>query len=83
MLGQHEQAYATVTPYLERNAADADALMVALQAIYQVHAEGKSIGSPEQDNAKAVLYAKAYAAANGPSQALVDKWLQFLGAGTK
>jgi VWFA-related protein len=77
-LGQHELAYATVQPYLERNAGDADALMVALQAIYQIHAEGKSIGSPEQDHAAAVLYAKAYAAANGPNQALVDKWLQFL-----
>ena len=77
-LGRHEQAYATVEPYLEKNAADADALMVALQAIYQVHADGKSIGSPDQDRAKAALYAKAYAAANGPSQALVEKWLQFL-----
>ncbi len=79
-LGQHEQAYATIAPYLERNTTDADALMVALQAIYQIHAEGKSVESPEQDRVKAALYAKAYAAANGPSQALVDKWLQFLSA---
>jgi hypothetical protein len=79
-LGQHEKAYATVGPYLEKNAGDADALMVALQAIYQVHAEGKTIESAEQDKARAALYAKAYASANGPNQALVDKWLQFLGA---
>jgi hypothetical protein len=52
--------------------------MVALQAIYQIHADGKTIAAPEQDNAKAIQYAKAYAAANGPSQALVEKWLQFL-----
>jgi VWFA-related protein len=77
-LGQHAQAYATIEPYLDRNPSDADALMVALQAIYQAHAAGKTIGSPEQDNAKAVQYAKAYAAAKGPSQALVEKWLQFL-----
>jgi VWFA-related protein len=79
-LGQHDQAYATIEPYLERNTTDADALMVALQAIYQVHAQGKSLGSPEQDRAKAAGYAKAYAAAKGPNQALVQKWLQFLNA---
>jgi VWFA-related protein len=81
--GQHPEAYATIAPYLARNENDADALMVALQAIYQAHAEGKSIETPEQDKAKAVEYAHAYAAANGPNQALVDKWLQFLGAGGK
>ena len=81
--GQHPEAYATIAPYLARNESDADALMVALQAIYQAHAEGKSIETPEQDRAKAVEYARAYAAANGPNQALVDKWLQFLEAGNK
>jgi VWFA-related protein len=78
MIGQHEQAYATVTPYLASHGSDADALMVALQAIYQVHAEGKSLDTPEQDKAKATEYARAYAAAKGPNQALVDKWLEFL-----
>ena len=77
-LGRHDQAYATIAPYLEKNATDPDALMVALQAIYQVHAQGKSLGSPDQDLARAAAYAKAYAAANGPNQALVEKWLQFL-----
>jgi VWFA-related protein len=82
-IGQQEDAYATITPYLAKNQTDADALMVALQAIYQVHAEGKSIETPEQDKAKAAQYARAYAAAGGPNQALVDKWLQFLGATSK
>ena len=80
-VGQHQDAYATITPFLAKNQADTDALMVALQAIYQVHAEGKSIDSADQDKTKAVEYARAYAAAKGPNQALVDKWLQFLGAG--
>jgi predicted Zn-dependent protease len=77
-LGRHDQAYATIEPYLQRNSADPDALMVALLAIYQIHAQGKSVGSPDQDLARAAAYAKAYAAANGPNQALVEKWLQFL-----
>ncbi|MSO56107.1 MAG: hypothetical protein EXQ55_04185 [Acidobacteria bacterium] len=80
-VGQHERAYATITPYLAKNQSDADALMVALQAIYQVHAGGKTIGTAEQDKANAATYARAYAVASGPSQALVDKWLQFLNAG--
>jgi VWFA-related protein len=77
-LGQYDRAYATVGPYLERHPADADALIVALQSIYQVHAEGKSLETADQDRAKAAAYAKAYAAANGPNQALVEKWLEFL-----
>jgi predicted Zn-dependent protease len=79
-LGRHDQAYDTIEPFLQRNGSDTDALMVALQAIYQVHAAGKSIGSPEQDQARAEAYAKAYTEAKGPNQALVQKWLQFLGA---
>ncbi|HEV3215943.1 MAG TPA: VWA domain-containing protein [Vicinamibacterales bacterium] len=79
--GQHPEAYATIAPYLARNENDTDALIVALQAIYQAHAEGKSIGTADEDKAKAVEYAHAYAAAKGPNQALVDKWLQFLGTG--
>ena len=82
-VGQHQDAYGTITPFLAKNQSDTDALMVALQAIYQVHAEGKSIDSADQDKAKAVEYARAYAAAKGPSQALVDKWLQFLGTTAK
>jgi tetratricopeptide (TPR) repeat protein len=79
-VGQHEQAYATVTPFLTRNPSDADALMVALQAIYQVHAEGKAIETAEQDIANAEKYAHVYALTGGPNQALVEKWLQFLAA---
>jgi Flp pilus assembly protein TadD len=78
-LGLHEQAYPTIVPYLERNPKDADALMIALHALYQIHIEGKTIGSAAEDKAKAVEYARAYAAANGPQQALVEKWAEYLG----
>ena len=59
---------------------DTDALMVALHALYQAHADGKSLGTPDQDLARAAAYAKAYAAAKGPNQPLVEKWVQFLSA---
>ena len=77
-LGLHEQAYPTIVPYLRRNPKDADALMIALHALYQIHIEGKTIGSAAEDKAKAGEYARAYAAANGPQQALVEKWAEFL-----
>jgi VWFA-related protein len=77
-LGLHEQAYPTIKPFLEKHPDDVDALMVALQALYQVHSEGKTLGSAEEDKRQAAAYAAAYAAANGPMQALVAKWAEFL-----
>ena len=58
--------------------SDADALLVALHALYQVHVEGKTIESADGDKARAATYARAYAAAKGPQAALVEKWAEFL-----
>jgi tetratricopeptide (TPR) repeat protein len=80
-LGQQAEAYATIEPYLSQNPSDTDALMVALRALFQIHADGKSIHTGAEDRARAEVYAKAYAAANGPNQALVGKWLEFLQSG--
>jgi tetratricopeptide (TPR) repeat protein len=77
-LGLHEQAYPTIVPFLDRNPKDTDALMVALHALYQVHVEGKTIGSAADDKAKAAAYARAYVDAKGPQAALVEKWAEFL-----
>ena len=74
----HDQAYATITPYLERSPNDIDALMVALHALYQVRVAGKSLGTAEEDKARAATYARAYIAAKVPLQALVEKWAEFL-----
>jgi predicted Zn-dependent protease len=77
-LGLHEQAYPTIVPFLERHPNDADALMIALHALYQVHIEGKTLGSADEDKARAATYASAYAAAKGPHAALVEKWAEYL-----
>jgi VWFA-related protein len=77
-LGLHEQAYPTIVPFLDRNPKDADALMIALHALYQIHTEGKTIGSAAEDKASAAAYARAYADAKGPQLALVEKWAEFL-----
>ena len=47
-LGLHEQAYPIITPFLERNPSDADALLIALQALYQARVEGRTIGTPSR-----------------------------------
>jgi Flp pilus assembly protein TadD len=78
LLGLHEQAYPTIVPFLERHPSDADALLVALHALYQVRLEGKTIGSAAEDKARAAAYARAYAEANGPHAPLVEKWAEFL-----
>ena len=77
-LGLHELAYPTIVPFLDRNPRDADALMIALHALYQIHIEGKTIGSADEDKARAATYARAYAEANGPQLALVEKWAEYL-----
>ncbi len=77
-LGLHEQAYPTIVPFLDRNPKDADALMIALHALYQVHIEGKTLGTADEDKAKAALYARAYADVKGPQLALVEKWAEYL-----
>jgi predicted Zn-dependent protease len=77
-LGLHEQAYPTIVPYLERNPSDPDALLVAMFALYQVHVEGKTMKSADEDKTQAAKYSKAYTAAKGPHAALVEKWAEFL-----
>jgi tetratricopeptide (TPR) repeat protein len=77
-LGLHELAYPTIIPFLDRHPKDADALMIALHALYQVRIEGKTLGSADEDKAKAAAYARAYADTNGPHMALVEKWAEFL-----
>jgi tetratricopeptide (TPR) repeat protein len=77
-LGLHDQAYPIITTSLQRTPSDVDALLIALYALYQVHLEGKTIGTAEQDRADAAKYSRAYAAANGPLQPLVEKWTDFI-----
>ncbi len=71
LAGQPADAVTTLDPYLERTASDHETLLVAMRALYDAHAAGGSVGSPEDDQARASRYAKAYAAAGGPDQALV------------
>jgi tetratricopeptide (TPR) repeat protein len=77
-VGLQSDALSTITPFLDRNPSDADALLVALHALYQLRVDGKSAGSAADDTARAASYARAYEAAKGPHGALVDKWVEFM-----
>ena len=74
-IGQHDEALSTIEPYLPRHASDHEALLIAIQAIYGAHLAGHAVASAEQDRERLRRYADAYAAANGPHQALVSSYL--------
>ena len=73
MVGQHDEALSTIEPYLSRHSSDHEALLVAIQALYEARLAGRSVATPEQDRESVGRYAEAYAAANGPHLALVSK----------
>lgn len=78
LAGQPADAVTTLGPYLERTMSDHETLQVAIRALYDAHAAGGSVGTPEEDQVLASRYATAYAAANGPDQALVNRWAAFV-----
>ena len=78
MAGQHDEALSTIEPYLSRHASDHEALLIAIQALYETRLAGRSVATPEQDRESVGRYADAYAAANGPHLALVAKLEKFV-----
>ncbi len=78
MTGDGRQALATLDPYLERHPDDHERFYLALRLLYETAAAGRSVGTPDEDRARFARYAKAYAAANGPQQALVEAWRKFI-----
>ncbi len=71
-------ALGLLEPYLASYPADADALFLALRLLYQASADGKPLGTRQDDGEKLVKYAKQYEAANGPERAIVQRWLAFV-----
>jgi VWFA-related protein len=79
MSGKSSDALRLLDPYLVRNPQDTERLFLALRLIYEAHAGGRSIGTPEEDRARFDRYAAAYAAAEGPQLPLVEQWKKFMG----
>lgn len=64
--------------YLAAHPADHERLLLALRALYEARSAGRTIGTAESDKALFARYAAAYAAANGPQQALVEQWRKYI-----
>ncbi len=74
MAGQRAEALKILEPYLEKHPEDAERHFLGLRTIYEARADKKPIRSADEDRALFTRWAKAYAAAKGPQQPLVDQW---------
>jgi len=74
LAGKRADALLKLEPYLAKHPDDVDRHFLALKTLYEARAEGKPIRSKEEDKALFAKWAKAYASAKGPQQALVDQW---------
>jgi VWFA-related protein len=67
-----------LVPYLSTHPADHERLLLVLRALYEARSAGHPIATLEADRALFLRYADAYAAANGPQQALVAQWRKYV-----
>ena len=70
--------FARLVPYITAHPADHERIFLALRALYEARSTGKPIATVEADRALFGRYADAYAAANGPQQALVAEWRKYV-----
>jgi VWFA-related protein len=71
-------AVKVLQPYLDAHPADQEVLFVALRALYEARAAGRTIETIEVDTRRFTKYADAYAAAKGSQQALVNQWRKYI-----
>jgi VWFA-related protein len=76
--GRGREAVRTLERYLDTHGDDGEALSLAVEWIYHVHAAGGVVHDRAQDVQLAHTYADAYAKTGGPQAALVRQWLDFL-----
>jgi VWFA-related protein len=76
--GRGREAVRTLERYLADRPADADALYLAVEWLYNVRAAGGLVHTRSEDTKLAHAYADAYEKAGGPQTALVKQWTDFL-----
>jgi hypothetical protein len=74
MAGKRAEALLKLEPYLEKHPQDVERQLFTLRLLYQARMDGRPIRSTNEDRALFAKWAAAYAAANGPDQALVAQW---------
>jgi Flp pilus assembly protein TadD len=72
--GRGAEAVPVLTSYLETNPTDSAALLGAIFATYSRHLNGPQPATLAADKLNMAKWMKAYTAAKGPSQPLVDAW---------
>ena len=71
---QYGDALESIEPYIARHPDDADALLVAVHAIYALHLIEEPVLTETEAQDRMSQYARAYAAADGAHAALVAGW---------
>jgi VWFA-related protein len=77
-LGRGRDAIRTLDRYIADGHAEPDLLLLAVEWIFQAHNNRSVVTSSTADLAMARNYAAKYASANGPNQALVQQWMDYL-----
>ncbi|HJZ74095.1 MAG TPA: tetratricopeptide repeat protein, partial [Vicinamibacterales bacterium] len=81
--GRGKEAVRTLERYLDERQDDRDAYYYAVQWLYTVRIGGAVVHNSSEDLKRAKEYADAYTRANGPQQALVRQWVDYLENGQK
>jgi hypothetical protein len=67
-----------LTAYLDANPTDAPVLLAAIYSTYIRHLNAPQPASLTTDRANLAKWSKAYAAAKGPMQTLVETWVKYV-----
>jgi VWFA-related protein len=71
-------AVTMLTAYLDANPTDAPVLLAAIYSTYIRHLNAPQAASLTTDRANLAKWSKAYTAAKGPMQTLVDTWVKYV-----
>jgi VWFA-related protein len=74
--GRGAEAVTVLTSYLETNPTDSAALLGAIFGTYSRHLNGPQAASLAADKSNMAKWSRAYIAAKGPAQPLVDAWVK-------
>ena len=74
--GRGGEGVTVLASYLETNPADSAALLAAIFGTYSRHLNGPQAATLAADRANLAKWSKAYYAAKGPMQPLVDAWVK-------
>jgi VWFA-related protein len=77
-LGRGRDAIRTLDRYIADGHAEPDLLLLVIEWIFQAHNNRSVVTNGAADLAMARNYAAQYASANGPKQALVRQWMDYL-----